>query len=247
MDLRFRGPGDDNLINEGTNDSRLLPRWFAFWFYISCLLLFVGGISDEIAGKEVEGMNAWGASISIFIMVLLVLFLWNKRDRVRSLASRIHLPLVMKSVMIGVLFAEIDELVCFPFNPLFSGVTLLEDIILTVPMYFFAHLFWYWVLRKYAFTVREALLTGGLSLGLVEVIFGGTGVMALLGIFILPFIILMHGVHMVMPKLALFDEFAAVGKTETRLKYLAGVLMPIAGTIIGIGAAFLVAAVFNLA
>jgi len=218
---------------------KFLPRWFNVWFYVSCLVLFVGGVANRLTGVPDEGLNLWGAAIGVFAMYLLTLLAWRHREALQAFVAKISLPLVMKSVLIGWFFAEIDELVNFPFNPLFPGISLFQDIIFTTPFYLLVHLGWFWVLRKYKFTVTEALVTGGLTLGLFEVFSGGANILAILGILVFPFIVMIHGVHMVMPKIALGQEFDRENKADTKWKYVLGILVPAAGGIIGIGLMFL--------
>ncbi|OGD29914.1 hypothetical protein A2833_01050 [Candidatus Azambacteria bacterium RIFCSPHIGHO2_01_FULL_44_55] len=218
---------------------KILPRWFHVWFYISCLVLFAGGVANKLTGVPDEGLNLWGAAVGVFAMYLLTLLVWRHREALQALVAKISLPLAVKSVLIGWFFAEIDELVNYPFNPLFPGISLFQDIIFTTPFYLLVHLGWFWVLRKYKFTITETFVIGGLTLGLFEVFFGGVNVLAILGILVFPFIVMVHGVHMVMPKIALARELDNENQTDTKWKYVIGILVPAAGGIIGIGLMFL--------
>ena len=64
-------------------------------------------------------------------------------------------------------------------------------------------------------------------------------VLLILGILVFPFIVMVHGVHMVMPKIALARELDNENQTDTKWKYVIGILVPAAGGIIGIGLMFL--------
>ena len=216
---------------------KLAPAWFHIWFVLSCLLLFVGGIIDVAEGEDLAGFNPWGAALGMFVMYIMILAVW-KYSFLISWVSRLQIPLVVLSVFSGWLFAEIDELVNYPFNPLVPGITLTEDILLTTPMYIGAHLMWFWVLRRYRFTVFQALLTGGFSLGIYEFILGTPSPIA---IFIFPFMIMIHGVHMVIPKIALNEQFENSSLKETKMKYVFGVTLPALGTGLGILVAILFA------
>ena len=219
---------------------KFLPRWFSIWFYISCLVFFIGGAVNKLTGTPDGDFNLWGAAIGVFAMYLLTLFTWRRREALQALVARISLPLAVKSVLIGWFFAEIDELVNFPFNPFFSRISSFHDIIFTTPFYLLVHLGWFWVLKKYKFTVTEAFITGGLTLGLFELFSTGVNVLAiLLGILVFPFVVMVHSVHMVMPKIVLRQELDRENQTDTKWKYVIGVLVPAAGGIIGIGLMFL--------
>ncbi len=206
------------------------PTWFHIWFLASCLLLFIGGRIDAANGGGKEGFDPQGAAIGMFVMYCLVMGVWRFRSLITRVA-RLPVPLIVLSVLGGWLFAEIDELVNFPFNPLFPGISLSRDLLLTTPTYLGAHLMWFWVLRRYRFTVFQALITGGLSLGFYELIFGTPSPLVIL---ILPFLIMIHGVHMVVPRIMLSEQLESVCLKESKIKYLLGILLPAVGTGTGI-------------
>lgn len=216
--------------------TKLLPRWFTIWFYIASIVLFAGGLTDKLAGTPVKGFDPFGASIGVFVMYLLTQLVWRYRDTFSNFLSKIPLPALLLSVLVGWFFSQIDELINYPFNPLFPGVTLWQDLVYTSLMYIPGHIGWFWMLRRYAFTPAAALMTGGLSFGLFEMLSGG--VAGFLGIFILPFVMMIHGSHMVMPKLGLGSALTYEGQKETRWKYVLGVTIPAIGVGLGIGLAF---------
>ncbi|MBF0196543.1 MAG: hypothetical protein HQL32_02485 [Planctomycetes bacterium] len=222
----------------------LFPRWYTIWFLLACIVLLCGGIIDELNGKISDGFNAWGASISIFLMYIIVLLVWLKREPLQAIFLRIRIPILIKAILIGWVFAEIDELVCFPFNSLFPEATLTQDIVLTTPMYIFAHLFWFWVLHKYKFSIRESFYIGGSSLWIIEVVFGGGGAMIILGVLLWPFMIMIHGCHMVLPRLILTSYFTQLEQKDTRWKYVLGIVAPLIGTGIGIIVACIIGPLF---
>jgi len=219
-------------------NDKLLPRWFTIWFIFSCIILFIGGIADHLTGQEQINFNAWAAAIGIFIMFLLVLVVWKFKDSLSSYVSSISLSPIILFILIGWFFAEIDELVNFFFNPLVPGISLGQDILLTTPMYLFAYFFWFLVIRKYKFTPGQALITGGISIGIFEVVMGGASPF---GIVVFPFIVMIHGVHMVMPIILMSKYFEEIKRKETRWKYFYGILFPAIGTLIGIGIAIILA------
>ncbi len=99
-------------------------------------------------------------------MFIIGFIVWKKRIGIYKKFKRLQSENILTSAIIGSIFAAIDELICFPFNPLVPGITLVEDILLTTPMYFCAHLFWASILKKYRFTQFQALLTGGISIAI---------------------------------------------------------------------------------
>jgi hypothetical protein len=207
----------------------LAPAWFHIWFLLSCLFLFIGGRID-VSGGGIEGFNPSGAAIGMLVMYCIVIAVWKFRALMNWIAH-LPMPLIVLSVFSGWVFAEIDELVNFPFNPLVPGISLSEDILLTTPMYIGAHLAWFWVLRRYRFTVFQALFTGGLSLGLYEFILGAPSPLVVL---VFPFLIMIHGVHMVMPKIIFNEQFESFDLKESGIKYVFGVILPAIGTGLGI-------------
>jgi hypothetical protein len=216
-----------------------LPRWFTVWFYVATLVLFAGGLTARSGGAAIEGFDPLGASIGVFVTYLLTLLVWRFRDAFSGFVTSIRLPAVVLSVAIGWFFSQIDELVNFPFNPLYPGITLGQDLFYASIMYVPAHIGWFWVLRRYAFTPAAALMTGGLSLALWEVSSGGAA--GLLAIFIFPFAVMIHGPHMVMPKLGLGSLLTYEGQKETKWKYVLGVAIPAIGVGLGAGLALGVA------
>ena len=235
------------MVLKKTKKLRLVPLWFIIWLLTSCFILIAGGIADELSGKEpIGGVNAWAAAGSILLLFIILVIVWKIRKPFRKFILKFSLPLIVASVLIGLFFAEIDELINWPFNPLTPGISLFGDIILTIPMYLMAHLFWFYVLKKYKFTIREALYIGGISGALTEFAFSGAFLMLLFGPLILPFTIMIHGFHMVMPKLLLSKEFERYKQKDTKWKYVAGILLPILGTAIGVGIAFIIGSIFNI-
>jgi len=188
-------------------------------------------------GGKLVGFNPWGAALGIFVMYVIVLVLW-KYDFLIRWVPRLSMPLIVSSVFAGWLFAEIDEFVNYPFNPLIPEISLTKDILLTTPMYIGAHLMWFWVLRRYRFTVFQALMTGGLSLGIYEFILGTPSPIAIL---VFPFMVMIHGVHMVVPKLALDEQLESFSLKESKMKYVFGIILPALGTGLGILIALLLA------
>lgn len=218
-------------------EEKLAPAWFHIWFLLSCLLLLVGGAIDAMEGKETGDFKPWGAALGVLVMYIVVLII-QKYKRLVSWFSSLPLPLIASSVLAGWLFAEIDELVNYPFNPLVPGISLTEDILLSTPMYIGGHLMWFWVLRRYRFTFFQALLTGGISLGIYEFLLGTPSPIAIL---IFPFMVMIHGVHMIVPKIALNEQLERYNLKESKMKYVLGISLPALGTGLGILIALLFA------
>jgi len=224
-------------------NQKFLPRWFTIWFYIATIVLFAGGLANKLAGTPAEGFDPFGASIGVFAMYLLTRLVWRYRDTFSAFVTKIPLPALLLSVLAGWFFSQIDETVNFPFNPLFPGITLWQDLMYTSLMYIPGHVGWFWVLRRYAFTPAEALMTGGLAVGLFEMLSGG--VLGLIGLVIFPFMVMIHGSHMVMPKLGLGSALTYEGQKETKWKYVLGVIIPAIGVGLGVGLAFGLAALMQ--
>lgn len=230
--------------NNSTSKQRLFPKWFTIWFLLSCVLMLFGGILDEMGDQNPTGSNAWGAGISMFVMYLFVLFVWRNRAPFQEFCMKSPGSFLVKTLVLGWVIAEIDELVCFPFNALFPGATLLQDVVLTTPMYLCAYLGWFWVLKRYRFSVQESFYVGGLSIGVIELIAGGAAGMVILAGMVWPFLAMIHGCHMIMPRIALAPYFESLEQRETRWKYPIGIMVPIFGTGVGIGFAALLGPLF---
>ena len=84
---------------------KILPRWFSIWFYISILVLFVGGVANKLTGVPDEGLNLWGAAIGVFALYLLTLFVWRRREALQAFVAKISLPLAAKSVLVCLFFS----------------------------------------------------------------------------------------------------------------------------------------------
>lgn len=227
------------------NKDYIFNKPLKIWFYISCFVMFFGGIIDAINGKVTE-TNAWGASISIFILYLILKFIFKNKNKFSKVVNKIPFSFITKSIIIGWLFAELDELINFPFNSLTPGITLINDIILTTPIYIFTHLFWFFILKKYKFSIQESLIIGGISGALSEFIFSGALNAIILGALILPFMIMIHGFHMIMPRLLLDNYFKNLKQKETKWKYFWAILLTLLGTSIGVGVAQIVGLIIKI-
>lgn len=237
-------PGE--IIMQNKRNPSFVPRWFSIWFYISCLLLFIGGALNLIFGGAGGGFDPFGASIMVFLSYLIVVFVWRIRSSAQIFASIIPLPAVLVSVVIGWSFAMIDEIINYPFNPLFPDISFFGDLLITTPMYLGAHLMWFYVLKKYRFSAFQALFTGGFSLGLTELFLGGGGVLAFIGFLILPFVVMIHGIHMVMPKVFLSSYFEKQTQIDSKWKYVMGIVLPLIGLSVGIGVFYVIAQMFGI-
>ena len=229
------------MNNRGSREA-FVPRWFSIWLLFLVVVFFIGGIADRLSGSPIEGLDPAGAAVGISVMYLVTVVLWKRRNILSSAVSTLPIPIVLKSILVGWSFAELGELVHFPFNPLFPGATLLQDLVLTTPFYLLGHLGWFMVLRRFRFTPAEALLTGGFTFGLFEVFSGGFSLAGVLTIALaFPFVVMIHGPHMVMPRLALEPQFDLLAVNTSKWKYLLGVLLPGSGTAVGIALAYLIA------
>ena len=229
------------MSSRGSSET-FVPRWFSIWLVLLIVVFFIGGTADRLSGSPVEGLDPAGAAVGISVMYVVTVVLWKRRNILSSAVSTLPIPIVLKSILVGWSFAELGELVHFPFNPLFPGATLLQDLVLTTPFYLLGHLGWFMVLRRFRFTPAEALLTGGFTFGLFEVFSGGFSLAGVLTIALaFPFVVMIHGPHMVMPRLALEPQFGLLAVNTSRWKYFLGVLLPGAGTVIGIGLSYLIA------
>ena len=229
-------------MNNRASSEAFVPRWFSIWLLVLIGVFFIGGTANRLGGSPLEGLDPAGAAVGIAIMYVLMLALWKKRNVLILVVSRVPIPIFFKSILVGWSFAELGELVHFPFNPLFPGATLLQDLVLTTPFYLFGHLGWFMVLRRFRFTPVQALLTGGFTFGLFEVFSGGFSLAGVLTIALaFPFVVMIHGPHMVMPRLALEPQFDLLAVNTSKWKYLLGVLLPGSGTAVGIALAYLMA------
>ena len=195
--------------------------FFAIALLDALLLLFTGIYENNI--------SATGQGIG-YLFFMAVIYLVVSRE----VSFDYKAPLYLKFVFIGWLFAMIDEMVFWTNNPLFEGVSLGGDLLLTTGSYLLAHTGWYFVHKRYRFSWFEALITGGIALLIGEEIFGGFMLVSpVWGIVLLPSFIFMHGFHMVMPPFLLRNELCEVGRKSTIPKYFWGIVFPLLGYIVG--------------
>ena len=87
-------------------------------------------------------------------------------------------------------------------------------------------------------------MTGGFSLGLYELFASGGGAAGFLAIFVLPFVIMIHGPHMVMPKIILVNKLK--GENDTKWKYVFGILFPAVGVALGLAITYALALLLGI-
>lgn len=189
---------------------------------LGALLLLSMGIYEY-------NISAIGQGIGYLLFMVVIYFVIS-----RNISFKFKAPLLIQFILVGWFFAMIDELVFYLTNPLFEGVSLIGDLVLTTGSYLLAHLGWYYVHKKYKFSWFQSLLTGGLALLIGEEIFGGFILASpLIGIILLPTFIFMHGFHMTMSPYLLRNELDKLDRKDTKLKYFWGILCPLAGYLIG--------------
>ena len=116
-------------------------------------------MADLASGKPTGEVNAWGAALSSFVVFLLINLISKHRKKISAWIEKFTTSSLIKATLVGVVFAEITEIIYFPFNPLYPGVTLVADIFLTMPIYIFVHIFWFYTVRKYQFSEREVFFS----------------------------------------------------------------------------------------
>lgn len=214
------------------------PKWFHIWFAVSCLAVFASGLVDEYQGNATKYFNAWGVSLSVLVTYAGVLVVCRNQKELTRLVSSIPVSALFKTIFLGWFVAILAEIASFPFNPLYPQATLLEDLAFTTPAYIVTHFFWYWALRHLRLSVFEAFFCGGLALGLIEIAFGGGGILErlLLTLPLLPFVLMIHGCHMMMPALLIPVLHHDHAHDLSYKKYFFAILTAFVGVCLGIGA-----------
>ncbi len=238
-----------DILFQNKMPNTLFSKKIIIWFIASVAVLIGGGIADKVSGTGGSGgVDALGMGTTILIEGILFYFLFRKTDFLGKLVSRLSKKLWIKSVFIGWFSAMIVEAISYPTNPLFPGISFWGDLILTSPPYIFAHYFWFLILRKYKISIRKSLAIGGTSLLIAEYISGGmiNPIIIPITAALFPALALMHGFHMVMPRLILNQEFSAIERKESRKVYLWGLVYPLIGLGIGIIIMFGLAPLFNI-
>ncbi|MHA1818870.1 MAG: hypothetical protein ACTSU2_03175 [Promethearchaeota archaeon] len=208
------------------------------------IVFFVAAIFDALlllfSGIYEDNNSAIGQGVGyiIYIVVISIFISRNVSFSFKSLQSNnVHNKknfLSLQFVLVGWFFAMIDEIVFYLYNPLFEGVSLIGDLILTTGPYLLAHLGWYSVHKRYKFSWFQSLITGGLALLIGEEIFGNFILSSpIMGIILLPSFIFMHGFHMFMPPYLLRNELDKLNRKDTKIKYLFGIVLPLMGYMIG--------------
>lgn len=189
---------------------------------IFIILSLLGALLLLIAGIFEKNVSAIGQGLVYPVFVGIIYIVIKKKISINT-----KIPLVLNFIILGWIFGMIDEILFWNSNPLFHGVSLPGDLILTTPAYIFAHAGWYFVNRKYSFSWFEALIVGGTSLLIIEEMQGGfIRKDPIFSIILLPNLILMHGIHMVMPPYLLRIELSKIKRKNSINKYIWGIIVP---------------------
>ncbi len=159
---------------------------------------------------------------------------------------RTRISLCLQSVIIGWFFSQVSEVISFPFNPLYPGISLIKDILITSPIYICTHLFWFFILRRYKLNLFQALILGGMAVGIFEFTIGGGNANLLLVILFFPVTILIHGMHMAMPYIFLKPRLPETDTLNTIYKIPVSIIIPALGTGLGVIIAFLLVSILNI-
>ncbi len=199
-----------------------MKKIYFIWAIFGSLILLFAGMTENDPSALGQG----------FAYLFFLFIIWRILKKETTISLKYSLG--MSFILIGWFFAMVDEVVFFPTNPLYEGVSLLGDLILTTPVYLLAHYFWLRLNKKYSFSWFEALLIGGFGLLLGEEFWTGIIISSgFLGLVLLPALILIHGFHMIMPVYLLRNDLKKLKRKKTKWKYFWAVLVLPISFIIG--------------
>lgn len=195
---------------------------------IARIVLIVLGIIPLI------GIQSGGLSLVIFSIFVL---LWLFRVRLRALVRKIPLQLFVKFVSLGIVFGLLAECLVF----LDSGIgiygksglfsdSLLFNLVLSMGIYGSLIIIWYFLSRRYKFSLIEVFLLAGIWGVVIEQDFA---VLLSLDVLAYIYIFAVYGSIVSIPFLLVGDAFDKMRGKEDKVKYIVAFLAQFLAYIFG--------------
>jgi len=155
---------------------------------------------------------------SIFVLILLI------SPKLKPLIKKISLPLFLKFLILGIIFALITEFLVF----LDSGIgitgesglfsqNLLFNLVLAMGIYVSLILVWYFLLKKYKFNLMGLFISAGIWGVIIEQDFA---VLLSFNLLAYLYIFLVYGSFVALPFLLVKDDFDKIKRKKGKIKYI---------------------------
>jgi len=191
----------------------------AIVFYLILAISIVGQVAQFIKEGPSKQTLVLFSEIIIFALFLLV---YKTKEKIsESLKGFKSLPL--KFILIGYTATVIAETAYIFSKPLHQN--LLIDLILVAPWYLLWVILWYFVLKKYDFSTKEAFFLGGFHGFVIEGLIAGSLIFnPLFALFALPLLSTIYGLFFIIPYLITKEEFKNQKKVSLRKKILVSLI-----------------------
>lgn len=195
-----------------------MRKIIAFLFYavlVVSLLAQIINIAQVGPNRETLVLVS---ELSIFIFALLMFAI--RKPLARALKS---IPLPIKFVLLGYLSTIIAEALYIFSKPIHKNF--LIDILLVTPWYLLWMISWFFVFRRYNYSVKEAFYLGGFHGFVVEgLIAGGLILNPLLALFTLPLLTITYGAFFIISYFITKPEFKNQKQISLKKKILISLL-----------------------
>lgn len=200
-------------------------RFLEIIFWIAAAALLTIQIINPIANGVSRESLVIFSEVIIFLILGLV-YLFREKLKIRS-----EKRLFWKFVIIGYLATVLAETAYIFSKPLHKNLAI--DLLLVAPWYILWMVLWFFVFKKYEFSVKEAFYLGGFHGFVIEgIIAGGVLFNPLLGLIVFPVTVLVYGGFFVIPYLITKEQFKHQRKVSLRKKILVS-LVPLLAYIPG--------------
>lgn len=194
-------------------------------FYI----VAIGTLLLQLINPFANGINRGSLVIFselIIFLVFILIFLFRKKIKITA-----GKKLFWKFLIIGYIGCVIAETAYIFSKPLHKN--LFFDLLLVTPWYIMWMICWYFVFKKYDFTVKEAFYLGGFHGFVIEgLIAGGLILNPVLGLLLLPVLTLVYGCFFIIPYMLTKEQFKKQKKVSLGKKVLIS-LIPLVAYIPG--------------
>lgn len=180
-------------------------------------IIAIGTLALQLINPIANGVNRDSlvivSEILIFVMFGFV-YLFRNKMKVKS-----NKGLFWKFVIIGYIVTVLAETAYIFSKPIHKNLVI--DLLLVAPWYILWMVCWYFVFKKYDFSVKEAFYLGGFHGFVVEgLIAGGMILNPLLGLVLLPALTLVYGSFFVIPYLLTKEQFKNQREISLKKKVL---------------------------
>lgn len=184
-------------------------------------VLLTGVLVVQIINPVVNGVNRESLVIVSELIILAIFGLFYLfRDRLKIKSKE---RLFWKFILIGYLATVLAETAYIFSKPLHRNLAI--DLLLVGPWYILWMVLWFFVFKRYDFSLKEAFYLGGFHGFVVEgLVAGGLILNPLLGIVMLPILTVVYGWFFIIPYLLTKEQFKHQRKVSLRKKILVSLI-----------------------